>query len=288
MSLYDLLPPNSTRLERDLSRAISFIPKLEKGPPIIRTAKRFNYPPSVLPWLVYEYGLGDFTEYFDDLAELIEQGVAWQRIRGTPYSIELAIGWAGVQAEVEEAEGGSYRWSEFQIGLNEVPADDRQTKAIIFLGNASRPARSRLSRIFHGYDFRRFVLNDSLLSGGAILSDHSGVRPEWADGVQLSFGRLHGGWLDANLALLSERSAEHDGKAVLQDTWRLSYGILGGTLEGDPAWHTLNEPITHDRDHDARFSDGGNPERVWGGVVWPAEPWGGTTIIIDSRHDSES
>ena len=93
MSRYDLLPPNATQLERDLSRAISPLPALgplverpiltEDGQqlaaedwrlmlressvpfkkpggvtPIIRTAKRSDIPDSVVPWLNYEYGLG--------------------------------------------------------------------------------------------------------------------------------------------------------------------------------------------------------------------------------------
>lgn len=42
MSRYDLLPPNATPLERNLSRATSTLDRIARPVPIIRIAKRVN------------------------------------------------------------------------------------------------------------------------------------------------------------------------------------------------------------------------------------------------------
>jgi hypothetical protein len=62
-SRYDLLPPNATQLERDLSRVMSSLVRTGPPVPLIRTAKRTDIPDSVVPWLIYEYGLGEILPY---------------------------------------------------------------------------------------------------------------------------------------------------------------------------------------------------------------------------------
>lgn len=266
MSLYDLLPPNATQLERDLSRASSFLPKLEGGPPTIRTAKRRNIPPSVLPWLVYEYGLGELTPYFDDLEELLVEGVAWQRIRGTPASIEQALGWLALLGEVDEAEAGSYRWSEYMVGLPEA-VSDQTARDVIYLAALATPVRSRLNRVYAVHDFRRFVLDDSTLSGGAILSDHSGTRPDWANGTQLSFGRVHDVEINVMPSVARGRDRERFASVVLLDRFILDHSLLGGGADED-AWHLPNPPIGRERTYTGSVTVAELPR------VWNAEPWG--------------
>jgi P2-related tail formation protein len=186
-SRYDLLPPNATTLERDLSRVTSSLVRAAAPVPTIRTAKRTDIPDSVVPWLVFEYGLAEILPYLSDQRAAIADGVDWQRIRGTPAAILQALGWLGLDGEVDESEGGSYRWAEFQIGLDAPTTGEAIISQIAALAQLSAPVRSRLQRIYAVYDFRRFMLDDSLLSDGAILSDHSGVRPR-PDWPQISYG----------------------------------------------------------------------------------------------------
>jgi P2-related tail formation protein len=282
MSLYDLLPPNATQFERDTSRAISSLPKLQGGPPLIRTAKRLNIPPSVLPWLVYEYGLGEVSRYFDDLNQLLVEGVAWQRIRGTPASILQSLSWLGLGGLVDESEAGSFRWSEYQIGLPEAVSDDT-TRDVIYLAGLSTPVRSRLNRVFAVYDERRFVLDDSALSGGSMLSDHSGTRPAWAGGVQISYGRIHGDDVVAELSVGAGRERERFQSVVLIDRFILDHSIIGGTVDED-AWHAPNPPMGLERE---RFEETSATAaaREWTGA-WDATTWTQPVATIVGGHMS--
>lgn len=195
MSRYDLLPPNATPLERNLSRATSTLDRIARPVPIIRIAKRVNIPDGVIPWLVYEYGLGELLPYITNQRRLVSEGVLWQRIRGTPASIRIGLTWVDVEGFVEESERGTRRWAEFMIGLD-AAVDADTIDRIVGIARIASPVRSRLQRIFAVYDFRRFVLDESGLSDGGILSDHSGTRPR-PDWPQISFGDFRGKTIDA-------------------------------------------------------------------------------------------
>jgi|GEM_PF-667607 len=189
MSLYDLLPPNATTLERDFSRATSSLERI--GLPVgkIRTAKRIDIPDSVVPWLIYEYGLNELLPYLgNNQRQALAEGVLWQRIRGTPQALKTALRWIGFAPFVEESEAGTLRWAEFQLGLDQAPDDLNVTNGLIGVSRLSAPVRSNLFRVYSGYDHRRFLLDDHGLSSGSWLCDHTGVylRPDWP---QLSFGR---------------------------------------------------------------------------------------------------
>ena len=185
-----LLPSSSTRLERDLSASMNTLERLAAGAELIRTAKRENIPDSVVPFLIYEYGLGELLPYLSDPRTAIATGVLWQRLRGTPQSFRIALGWIGNDGTIEESEGGTINWSQFQLGLASAPVDLSQTDSVVEIGRLSSPVRSSLFRIYGGwYDGRRFKLDEHMLSGLDPLCDHTGVylKPEWP---QLSFGRI--------------------------------------------------------------------------------------------------
>lgn len=284
MSLYDLLPPNASTLERDFVRASSSLVRTAAPVPIIRTAKRRNIPASVLPWLVYEYGLGGVSQYFDDLNDLLIDGVAWQRIRGTPAAVTTALGWMDLVASVDESEGGSFRWSDFQVGLDMVPSQF-EAESVIYLARLSAPARSPLSRVFSGYDMRRFVLDDSLLSDGGLLSDHSGVRPTWADGVQISFGRFFGGEVLGDAAVYRSRTTARSGSAELGDRFILDHTILGGT-DDELAWHHVDGFFSRTTDRTVRVDPVELAE--WDGGPWGPESWAGDGAFTVQGDYSQS
>ena len=78
-----LLPPNATALERSLSLSTDLLTRLggETEP-----LKGFKTDPSdsLLPWLIWEYGLGELLPYLPDPRRAIAEGIRWQRLRGTP------------------------------------------------------------------------------------------------------------------------------------------------------------------------------------------------------------
>ena len=231
-----LLPPNATALERSLSLSTDLLTRLggETEP-----LKGFKTDPSdsLLPWLIWEYGLGELLPYLPDPRRAIYEGIRWQRLRGTPAALTTALSWIGATATVEQETPGIH-FAEFQFDPGQVLDDDGSIANLIAIARLSAPARSRLSRIYHGWDLRRLVLDESRL-GEALLSDHSGVF--WRDGqTKLSFGRscqLATPPLD--VGVVPVREAVRFAVARLMDRYLLSFSALG-----DPG-HTPNEEILH-------------------------------------------
>ena len=277
MSRFDLLPPNATTLERDFSRSTSSLERTGRPVPTIRTAKRYDIPDSVVPWLIFEYGLAEILPYLDDdQREAIDQGVPWQRIRGTPAAILQALGWLGVNGSVDESEGGSYRWAEFQIGLEAPTSGEEIISQIAAVARLSAPVRSRLQRIFSVYDHRRFVLDDSQLSSGSPLSDHTGLRPR-PDWPQISYGDYRSSSVSADSTVAAGGMSVIGIEVVKQDRFLLDQSLM------DEEWHVLN-------------ADGGRTEylpttasRFDAGTSWSDQlswgdfPWEGSAYVISSK-----
>jgi P2-related tail formation protein len=191
-SRYDLLPPNATQLERDISRATSSLERVGEPVGIIRTAKRVDIPDSVVPWLIYEYGLGEILPYLgNNQRRALAEGLLWQRIRGTKEALRIALGWIEIEGLIEESEAGTDRWAEFQLGLDERTTGEASIDAIVGVARLSAPARSRLQRIYAVHDWRRAVYDECSWDDGSIYDDHSGVRPR-ADWPQISYGQVIG------------------------------------------------------------------------------------------------
>lgn len=231
-----LLPPNATALERSLSRSTDLLTRLggETEP-----LKGFKTDPSdnLLPWLIWEYGLGELLPYLPDPRRAIAEGIRWQRLRGTPAALTTALSWIGATATVEQETPGLH-FAEFQFDPGQVLDDDTLIANLIAIARLSAPARSRLSRIYHGWDLRRLVLDESRL-GEALLSDHSGVF--WRDGqTKLSFGRVRQ-WANPppDIVLAPAQEAVRFAVARLIDRYLLDFSALG-----DPG-HTPNEEILH-------------------------------------------
>lgn len=189
-----LLPINASQLQRDLESVNGFSGELQQA---IWDLPHFKeaLPDHLFHWLIWEYGLEEILPYLLEQAEsqgtevnlrgAIQQGLQWQRLRGTPQSLHMALNWIGFsQAELEETRPGEH-FFEYQLDPGLVP-ERYQLPFIKGVSKVSSPVRSRLSRLYHGYDRRKLVLSESSRLGD-LLSDHSGVRNE--DGVCLSFGR---------------------------------------------------------------------------------------------------
>lgn len=238
MTTSQLLPSNATQLEIDISAAADFLSVTEGALPSVRDAKYQNIPNDVVPWLVYEYGLGELLPYLPDPRTALAEGVVWQRIRGTPQAIKTALTWINFTAILEESEAGTIRWAQFQLGLDQAPASLEFIGNVIGISRLSAPARSDLFRVYGGtYDTRRFWLDDHELSSGSWLCDHSGVYLQ-SDWPQLSFGRDH----QRNPAIQETqifRTKEHIEAELYkyEDSFVLSESIL------DEWWHLLQEDV---------------------------------------------
>lgn len=189
MDHVNLLPRNATALEKALA---------EVDDPFATLVDEFNSifsadvtpSPSVLPYLIWEYGLGELSPYIPNLYALVEDGIRWQRVRGTPAAAYKAVGWLGYSGSLEYEPVRHRRWNRFQLGLTRIrDAEAPDLARLEGVSQLSAPARSLFRRGFHGYDVRAAETSYQRLSG-AIVGDHSGVR-FGGGAVQWSFGRTH-------------------------------------------------------------------------------------------------
>lgn len=272
MSLHDLLPPNSTQLERDLVRSRNFLPAFSAPTEGIRDAKiyRLAVPASVQPWLIYELGLSEITSYHPDLLTAIREGVQWQWIKGTPQSILTALGWLGYVPFIdEEEERNSTFWADFHLGFSPQPPDPADLADIFYLSSISSPVRSRPQRLYSNWDFRLLRWDEDVngWSEGRMWSDHSGIRGvPGLEPAQVSLMRIHhgtGGPPDAETGLLPR--AEHLGENGLAWLWTWSdTGIYSDR------WHDLHSPVTMSRIYLAGHRV---PDADTWPSIWP-EAWG--------------
>ena len=224
-----ILPGNATQLERDLELT-GDLGKFTQPLDLLRRAK-LDAIDSYVPFLIWEYGLGELLPYLKDPRRALSEGILWQRLRGTPKSLVIALDWIDFDAVIEQEETGIY-FSEFQLDPGEVIRDASIIPDVIAISRLSAPARSRLSRIYHGYDIRRLKLSEGPKGqlNHHLLSDYSGVHDP--SGIRISFGEtFKGQGVLSNPDVLPRFFAEHINyrRVYLPDTYRAS---VGGLSEG--------------------------------------------------------
>lgn len=200
-----LLPANATPWMLATAEANDPLSTLGDRYLDIRAAFR-NTPPDFLPFVVWQLGLGELSPFLPNLYDLIEEGVRWQRVRGTPAAISRGLGWLGYAGTLEEEPTRRRRWNRFQIELSRVrDADLPDLRRIDGVVSLSPPERSIFYRGFRGYDVRAAELSYKKLSR-SILSSHSGVRID-AGKAKWSFGRKHGGQVSLDETVLTTLDA---------------------------------------------------------------------------------
>lgn len=185
-----VLPENATPFEVALAQGM--VPAAAIGSSInaLRRVKMVSPRPSMLPFLVYEYGLGELTPYVPNIYDLIDQGVRWQRLRGTLSAVAIGLAWVGYAAAIEPAWTGRAWWNSFQLRFDSLPAADAPDLVRIEgITRLSVPKRSQLRRGVHGYDVGAVELDETRLDG-AMLDFESGTVVT-AAGTVWSFGRTH-------------------------------------------------------------------------------------------------
>ncbi|MCR6672202.1 phage tail protein [Devosia ginsengisoli] len=238
----ELLPTNSTPWERAVADAMAIPELVHDSIGAMRRVKYVSPRPAMLPFLVYEYGLGELTPYVPNLYDLIDQGVRWQRIRGTVSAVAIGLAWIGYSAEIEPAWTGRRWWNSFQLRFPDLPvADNPDLERIEGITGLSVPKRSQLRRGVHQYDVGPLEADHSMLDG-SMLDHESGIAVTPA-GTIWSFGRTHE---------FSHVLAEDEGRAI--GNWMLQPGdisaewnFLAGTaaVDGEPV--DLATVLTVDR-----------------------------------------
>ena len=167
----DLLPGNAPPWARLFGETIDPRRSLGTGYENVYFAGEV-VPPQFVPWLIWQLGLAELTPYVPSIGQLISEGVAWQRVRGTPSAIGLSLSWLGYSATLHEAASRRKKWHRFQIELDRVrDADLPDLVRIYGVVSLSPPARSRFTRGFKGYDIRAAETSYQRTSG-SLTSDH--------------------------------------------------------------------------------------------------------------------
>ena len=262
-----LLPANATRLEQALSLATDSLSRLALPVDAIRQFKTDPSDP-LLPWLIWEYGLGELLPYLPQPRQAIAEGILWQRLRGTPAALSTALAWIGIHARIEQEPPGVH-FAEFQLDPGRVLDTDQTIADVRAVASLSAPARSRLARLYHGHDLRRLQLDHSVL-GEALLSDDSGVRHPDHD-TRLSFGRTHLVQPQAGPWVVALGHAPHHGVQVHRlDRWLLD----AGQLSGEPP--VRNHPGVH-----SHLRGLANAEGVpWHGTLRPARTFVRAQVVL--------
>jgi hypothetical protein len=217
-----LLPSNATLLESSLEQASSwaFDPNDLRG---------FKFKTESVPYLfndlVYEYGLEAVSLWLEDSAEILREGLLFQRLRGTPTAMKMALKWTGLEDVIVEEEPSGEHFAEFQLGLEGIPYN-LSIDAIKALTDMAKPVRARLTRLYNSlYDRRHLILDQNQY--GDFLSDYSGIRD--SDDLQISFGRETIASIDATLPTthLSYISRDKTSLIYNSNVFRLDYCVLG-------------------------------------------------------------
>ncbi|XOK12624.1 phage tail protein [Agrobacterium tumefaciens] len=184
-----LLPSNSGPFEVAIEKALlQRAGAIAYGADAIRGAKLVSPPTSFLPYLIWEYGLGELTPYVPNLYDLIRDGIQWQRVRGTFSAIQRGLAWIGYTASIEEAWHGRNWWNSYQLRFSALPrSDDPDLERIEAIASLSVAKRSQLRRGVFQYDVEAGVADKNRFDG-AMFDRSSGVRVTPA-GTLWSFGR---------------------------------------------------------------------------------------------------
>jgi hypothetical protein len=185
-----MLPSNAGPFEIAAAASTDILMKLGASADLISRFKSVPGDP-VLPFLIWEYGLGEIQPYMIDARRVIKEGVQWQRLRGTPAALRMAFSWIGQDVEIEE-DSGAY-WATYQLGLPQI-ASPEEVRRVLHLARLSQPARCRLWRIYtQAFDRRPIIISEGPVLGDGWLSFYSGIPvdgslEEDTEGVLVSFG----------------------------------------------------------------------------------------------------
>lgn len=188
-----ILPSNASPYEIAAAESTDILTRLGADADVIARFKSVPNDP-VLPFLIWEYGLGEIQQYLIDPRAVIREGVKWQRLRGTPAALRMAFSWIGQEVEIEEDSGA--HWATYQLGLQQI-ADTEDVRRNLHLARLSQPARCRLWRIYTDvFDRRPIIVSEGPALGDGWLSFYSGTPVDGSleddtDGVLVSFGARH-------------------------------------------------------------------------------------------------
>lgn len=298
-----LLPRNATPFEQAVTQVAKAA--LEKMDPFVtdmRGKKLTSPPPSWLPYLVYEYGLQELTPFVPNLYTLIEEGIRWQRVRGTPDAVSRGLEWVGYAGDIEEFPTRRKKWNLFMLALDRLrDQEEPDLFRIDGIADLSTPLRSYYWRGFHGYDIRALDLGYTKLSSIRLASFSGtrieGVRSKWSYGrdrfhnylaVEADLDPL-GVWIDPTATTLgwggfTWEAAGASWEATGEGTRK---SAIASGLSNRPVWielrNTADEVIGYRRCRYARpVKPDPDGEYLVDGVRYAIAPTDATAFVVEA------
>ncbi len=187
-----LLPPNATDFEKAMSLSMDRFDQFDEAMLSMHGFKLpglGRIPRAFLPFMVYEFGLGEISSYFGDPETLIMNGLPWQRQRGTFAAVRRALTWINQAGDIEHFPTRRKRWNLWMEHIaNAIPIEEPTLDDIEYLCNVSAPARSFFWRGFRDYDVRALDWSWTKWSQ-TNYSTYSGARTNGK--AKWSFGRSY-------------------------------------------------------------------------------------------------
>lgn len=172
-TLWKILPRSATRLERDLLKTTSS-DEFRRAMGLIPRVKRELEPTDWIPFLLIEYGAAEAAKLFKDWRKLLDYIKMIRGKQGTPFAVEeMAKLMRYAQNQIWEEPEPTVHFPEFQLELGEYEPSLARISTLRKLINTVKPARGRFRRVFHGWDERQMVWDDTEF--GCFWDAESGV-----------------------------------------------------------------------------------------------------------------
>lgn len=205
----------------------------------------------------------------EQLAEMVRQSIPWHRIKGTPASVRKALALFGYSATIEPNGPGRW-WATYQLGLPDLVSLD-DVRRIVSVCKEMAPARSRLWRVYAGFDRRPIVLTKGPALSNGWLTYYSGTHVSVGDDdVMVSFGSRRG--------LQSEQAYPGDQAASMQTS--LHFGSLCPYVDRFILGRSRLTSDHYPRNHSfvvgqlvsLMWASPQTTSNAWGGP-WTSQPW---------------
>ena len=205
----------------------------------------------------------------EQLAEMVRQSIPWHRIKGTPASVRKALALFGYSATIEPNGPGRW-WATYQLGLPDLVSLD-DVRRIASVCKEMAPARSRLWRVYAGFDRRPIVLTKGPALSNGWLTYYSGTHVSVGDDdVMVSFGSRRG--------LQSEQAYPGDQAASMQTS--LHFGSLCPYVDRFILGRSRLTSDHYPRNHSfvvgqlvsLMWASPQTTSNAWGGP-WTSQPW---------------
>lgn len=172
-TLWKILPRSATQLERDILKATN-TDGLRGMFMLISKAKLEIEPENWLPLLLTEFGFAQIAKEFKGWRALLAVAKDLRGKWGTPYAVEeMARLLRYDNAAIWEEEAPCLHFSEFQLNLGQFELDLTRLTRLRRMVDVIKPVRGRFRRVYHGWDERQHIWDDSFW--GTFWDKDSGV-----------------------------------------------------------------------------------------------------------------